>query len=216
MYLSADLVCGSEVEIAVVVEIGDGDVIGVEAVIDRCAKGAVSVAEEYLSPTEDTDHEVGIAVMVEVGGGDGDRVSQCVEGHRLAKGPVAFAEQQGHGGDALGTVVGDGKVEVAVTVEVRDGDRVRLLSTGVERHLRCKGAVAPAEKDADGSVAVTAIAAVGHRQVGDAVAVEISGHDTERREAGGVVDGGQELGGCGSDGEGQRGDDQSRALGMGS
>src|SRR4051794_35800892 len=92
--------------------------------------------------------------------------------------PVAISKQHADAGGGIEGIVGDGDIETAVAVEIRDRDR-RGARAGGEGLTRLERTRAGAEQDAD---RIGTIPVVGNNQIKAAVAIDVS--DGNRRGAG--------------------------------
>jgi hypothetical protein len=171
---------GREVELAVLVEVGDGDVLRVRAdrVADSRVEGAVGVAEQDCDLVGGITRgdEVEVPVRVEVGDDEPHRAPRSVVVDGGLRRPVAVAEEDA---DAAGVQrpapeVRHGHVELAVLVEVADGNPLGV-QVGVVFEGGDERPVAVAERDGD-----TAAHRIPHRHVELAVRVKVSDGDCVR------------------------------------
>src|SRR5262245_9832417 len=143
--IAGGAVGGDEVELAVPVQVGDGDgqrkLAGRDA--DLGLEGPIPVAEEdrdVVGP-EVGDHQVELAVAVQVGHDDGARLVTDDKALLGLEGPVTIPEQDRDvvAVDVRGDHVGDA---VAIQIGHRHGPRV---AADGEPQLRLEGAIAIAE-----------------------------------------------------------------------
>src|SRR5262249_41094083 len=160
------VVGGDDVEVAVAVEVGRGQVVGLGADVAgrvRQHEGAVGVAQVDADAADRLvgGRQVDLGVVVEVCGGDGvglggGRVrgggGVQVEVAGVREGAVAVAQKDA---DVVAVEVDRGQIDVGVVRAVQNAHRhpahaVAELVAGVQGRLHLEGAVAVAQQDVDG------------------------------------------------------------------
>ena len=144
---AAEEIGDGQIGFAIVIKIGGGYPFGLSenSIVHGGPESAVTIAEQnrHVVRTGVGDSQVEFAVVVEVACGNGKRaLAGGVKDGRL-EGAITIAQKNGNIVSPVG-VGGDGEVEIAVGIEVPEGEAVGGLS-GLEMLGRLESAIAIAQ-----------------------------------------------------------------------
>ena len=178
-----------QVELAVAVEITDGDVARIRAyrVGGRRLERSVAISRQHRDCVTDGcaartigHHEIELAIAIEIGCGNATRGSACCAHGPSAEGTVAIAQVKS---DDIVKDAGDRQIEAAVAIEVADHGVRGEAASSAQSHCRLQRPVAIAEEDRHSPTTF-----INDGDIKLAVAIEIADGNEVRIAAGGVLD----------------------------